>query len=377
MSRRPRLTRGELKKKEELEHLSLVEEELMDKLKSERGKRDRVQHDNDLKNEHLKKLQKKLERLIRDQTAELEAEESKTQQMSDNADDTMRTLQKSKEQYTITLESYPVIDRENTNLRHTVNNLKEELSVLRAKNATELTSLKKEMFDIRMKIEFEFMRTKKNYERQYEENAQSQMKSESEKAVVECARLSSILKSKKSTVEALMKSQESKASLLQKSRVEKVLGGSALEMQQSEIELLERLMKEQEVIIQKCQSEITSLHHSLKSLQKQEKDLVASTSTLNSTRTSYSLASVEKNSWKSKVKNLVLEVDAWISRDCPLESKVGFIESVESYYDDKSSKVSEIYEEEEEEEEEGGEEIWRASRANDTMNNTTQNPQIF
>ena len=54
----------------------------MDKLKSERGKRDRVQLDNDLKNEHLKKLQKKLERLIRDQTAELEAEESKTQQMS-------------------------------------------------------------------------------------------------------------------------------------------------------------------------------------------------------------------------------------------------------------------------------------------------------
>ena len=61
---------------------SLLGQELMDKLKSERGKRDRVQHDNDLKNEHLKKLQKKLERLIRDQTAELEAEEFKTQQMS-------------------------------------------------------------------------------------------------------------------------------------------------------------------------------------------------------------------------------------------------------------------------------------------------------
>ena len=73
-------------------------------------------------------------------------------------------------------------------------------------------------------------------------------------------RLIDIIEPTPQTVEALMKSQESKASLLQKSRVEKVLGGSALEMQQSEIELLERLMKEQEVIIQKCQSEITSLH---------------------------------------------------------------------------------------------------------------------
>lgn len=99
-------------------------------MNDERSKKDRIQIDNESKNEHLKKLQKKLERLIRDQTAELESSESKTQSMSDNADDRMRSLGKNKEQYNILLESYPVVERENTNLRHVVNNLKEEVRVI-------------------------------------------------------------------------------------------------------------------------------------------------------------------------------------------------------------------------------------------------------
>ncbi|GMH69745.1 hypothetical protein TL16_g05230 [Triparma laevis f. inornata] len=343
---------------------------MKDKVNDERSKKDRIQIDNESKNEHLKKLQKKLERLIRDQTAELESSESKTQSMSDNADDRMRSLGKNKEQYNILLESYPVVERENTNLRHVVNNLKEELSTLRAKNSHSLTSLKKEMFDIRMKIEFEFMRTKKTYEKKYQLNAQNQMKEESERAVIECSRLSGILKGKKYVVEDMMKSQEKKAILLKKEKVEKVLVGSALSMQQNEIELLERLMKEQEVVINKCQSEITKLHSNLKRLQKEERDISIAEGELNVTRKNYGVAQVEKNSWKIKVKSLVVEVDDWVEMGCPLESRVGFIEG--SYF---SSEVGDqggsSLEIKEEEEEEGGDEIWRAS-SNIGLNSTVR-----
>ena len=67
-----RLTRGEMKKKEEMEHLSLVHEELAEKLSEERSKVGRIKIENDSKTKHLKSLKKKLDRLQKDQHLELE-----------------------------------------------------------------------------------------------------------------------------------------------------------------------------------------------------------------------------------------------------------------------------------------------------------------
>ncbi len=328
--RQRRMTKGEQKKREEMDALSVREEELNEKITEEKNKRDRVSLDNEHKIGHLKQLQKQLERLTQHQHRELLGNEEKTLNLNDKLQQRMEVLQSSKEQYLVSLESYSVIERENTMLRQVVNRLREELSQSRNENAEEMASLRREMFDIRMKIELTFRKTKKSLEEEYEKKAHETMKEESDKAVVENTRLKSVLTEKRDEVMEKMGQQTSKEIAMRKSKINKDILESTVAMQEMEIENLERYQKEQEVVVSRTQGQIGILHGKLKSLQQEDKELERAVERLGVARTNYAAAKAESEKWKTQCRYMIDEVDKWVNLGCPGGMQVGYIPGIES-----------------------------------------------
>lgn len=293
--------------------------------------------------------------------------------MSDKAHEKLQALAGSASKYNVLLSSYSVTKKANDDLRQTVNALRQELSNKRATYAAEKSKLKSDMFDLRMKVEFEFMKAKRSMEEQYSKTATAKMKEEADSAVKECIELSSKLSSAQGAVVSSMKLQASKASALSSLRVSRSITEATLEMQQSEVELLERLMAEQSAVVARGQDEISKLHTGIRRLQKEEKSLSRATSKLNEARSSYAAAKAEKESWKKQVNGLVTNVEEWISKGCPVEETVGFIVGSAPSKEEETKGDESYFEWEEDENDDAGpgDEIWRASLVSKTNNNET------
>jgi hypothetical protein len=110
--------------------------------------------------------------------------------------------------------------REHEKARQAVNQLRDELSANKAKHAEETALLRKDIFEIRMKIELAFRKTKKTSEDEYERAANGVMTKESEVSLAsergECKRElaagGSLLRQKRGANEA---SKKKKKALLQ------------------------------------------------------------------------------------------------------------------------------------------------------------------
>ena len=242
-----RLTKGELKKKEEMDNLALKEEELAEKINESQSKHDRVSKDNKFKTAQLRNFQKQVERQIEINRRELVGEEENIDSIASMNEDVLFQLNASRDQYQLQLESSGVIARENYNARQAVNHMRESLSQMKTTHNDSMQLLRKEMFEIRMKIELTFRKTKKASEEQYERKANETMRDESDKAVVENARLRSVLTVKREEVMGKMEAQKSKELRMKKEKIDRDVVETSVTLQEEEIELLERYQKEQEV----------------------------------------------------------------------------------------------------------------------------------
>jgi len=104
----------------------------------------------------------------------------------------------------------------------------------------EVESLKKDMFEIKFKIENEFRRTKKSLEEEYSRKAHSTMKEDSNRAVEECRNLSGKLNVERDRVMEKMKMQKDMESALSSAKVGHSITESGSRLQAGEMELLER-----------------------------------------------------------------------------------------------------------------------------------------
>jgi hypothetical protein len=332
-----RMTKGELKKKEEADSLAHREEELAEKINESQSKHDRILADNKFKTAQLRNFQKQVERRLELNRRELVSEESGMDSMAIKNEDLLYQLGVNKNEYLLQLESYDVIERENYRARQDVNLYRDELSKSKNRNNEDIAKLRKEMFEIRMKIELTFRKTKKQSEEEYEKKANFTMREESDKAVVENARLKSVLTVKRDTVMAKMGQQKSKETRMKKEKIDRDISEKSVGLQEDEIELLERYQKEQEIVVSRTQSQIASLHTNLKSMQQVVKDLERSSSKLAVARREYAESRSKSNQWKKHCKHMIGEIDKWIAHDCPPNMQVGYIPG---FVDDESSVVT-------------------------------------
>ena len=283
--------------------------QLAHKVAEEEAKKDRIVADNEAKTNKLRQLTMQLEKLRTDQNSELRGSEGETSSYCDEKNELIEKLNATKEKCLITLESYPIIERENSALRQTVNGLNNELTIIKSRHSKELKDLHSEMFDFKMKVELEFRKTKRSLEEQYKKKAHETMKDESDKAILECQRLNGILNVKRDEVVEKMRKQNAMEAKLTIQKISRDIESSTVEMQEGEVELLERLIKEQEVVVSRSQSSVAELHIQMKSMQMAEKMLLESAEKLSAVRAECAKAESEKNSWQSRVSQSMEKVE--------------------------------------------------------------------
>ncbi|GMI33475.1 hypothetical protein TrRE_jg11073, partial [Triparma retinervis] len=342
------MTRGERQKKEELESLALAEEEISARLAEETAKLKRVQSENTEKSSHLKSVRQQLARLVRDQNSEIKHTEAATLGMEGRGGGKVGRLGEEEREARIYLEGYPVYLDENTILREGVNKLRQELSEREAERDEDIKRIRREVFEMKMKVELEFRRTKKNLEEEYNIAAHAKMREESERAVYECRNLSGKLNDDRDRVMSRMGAQKSLEVALAGARIGHGITESGSKMQEEEMELLERLVKEQEVVVSRGQGEISRLHGEVKELQRRARDAEGWGRKVEVGRGEERRAWGEMEGWRERVRAKVGEVEEWIRGGCALE------EGGEMDMEGGSSMGGEavVVEEEEEEEEE-------------------------
>jgi myosin heavy subunit len=245
------------------------------------------------------------------------------------------------------LEGYPVHLDENTMLREGVNKLRQELSDMEAEGMEEVKRVRREVFEMKMKVELEFRRTKKSLEEEYNAAAHAKMSEESDRAVEECRNLSGKLNEERDRVMDRMKSQREMEVAL----------------------LLERLVGEQEIVVGRGQREISRLHGEAKGLQKKARELDQSLKKMEGRKKEERRARAEMEGWRNRVAEKVEEVEEWIRGGCQVNEWEGEMEEMGSGNVDMSAAAGtgdlEMEEDdegvEEGEEEEDLEFIWKTS----------------
>ena len=317
------MTKGEMKRREDMDLLGVRELELQEKLAEEQARRDRITLDNEAKASTVKKLTKSLAKLQANQRKELVGNEDKLMGTHGEKKDVMAQLTDKKERLLVQLESYDVVERENSRMTQMVSQLREELSNLRGGNNAEMKMLRKEMFELRMKIELTFRKTKKSLEEEYEKRAKITMKEESDKAVTEHSRLASVLVEKREEVLDMMAKQQRRENALRRTKIERDIAEAAVTAQEGNIELLEKLQKEQEIIVSRTQGTIAKIHGELQGLKEESGELAAATAALEKERAKAAAARTEAGVWKNRCKKMVEGVEAWLANGAPPGVSVG------------------------------------------------------
>ena len=293
------------------------------RLSEETAKRDRILADNAEKTRHLKSVRQQLARLVRDQNNELKHTEAVTRGMEERGGGRVQELGREEREARVYLEGYPVHLDENTMLREGVNKLRQELSDMEAEGMEEVKRVRREVFEMKMKVELEFRRTKKSLEEEYNAAAHAKMSEESDRAVEECRNLSGKLNEERDRVMDRMKSQREMEVALFEARIGHGITESGSKLQGEEVELLERLVGEQEIVVGRGQREISRLHGEAKGLQKKARELDQSLKKMEGRKKEERRARAEMEGWRNRVAEKVEEVEEWIRGGCQVNEWEG------------------------------------------------------
>ena len=338
-----RMTKGEMKKREDLENLSLLEIALNEKVNDEQSKRDRIASDHSIKEGLSRKLAKNIQRLKASQSRELGLKEGEGVN-DDLVVEKLDTLNASKEQLQISLQGYDVILKENEFLTRRVNKLKVEYEEQNQINLKGLKTLKRDMFTIRMKVELTFRKTTKSLETEYEDRAVNAMQTESSKAISENQRLNEILIGQRDEVIKMMDMQKGNETNLRKEKINRDILESHIHLQGNGVEVLEQNAKEQTLVVTKVQSAINVLHNRLKYLKEQEKDMIFACKEMETQRVNTMEEAKTATKWKQVARRMAIGIDAWLKDGGNPRKVVGGFKGFE--YDEESEDLRKREEEE-------------------------------
>ena len=370
-----RMTKTELKKREEMNALTLRSEVLTSTLHEQHLRRDLLIAANESSTSRLEGMRRGMEERAREWDGEVGGVVGGMGDARERGERECQALRGRTSELMSRLTASDVIDRENSNLRKQVNRLREELEEAGGRQGEELGALRAEMFDTRMKVETTFRKTLQTLEKEYKTRAYTTMAQESQKALEENIRLNSSLREKRSEVLGKMHQQSAKETKMRRDKINRDILENTVATQEQEIDLLERYGTEQSKVVARVKTQIATLHARLRNLQEKENLLLASAKRLERQRKKSAGARGNAGKWIGHVEGMCKAVEEWSAMGCPIGHVVGPEHlAVRDYWSRKEEEEILGYKDEDKdkdkgdpggeyngEEDDGDEDIWRAS----------------